>query len=75
MAKVEVFRYRAWDLGKDEYAEFSRFATRAWIDRQRIGQDKLAPIEASRIEIDESFLDADGRTIENFDPKAPKRPD
>jgi len=71
MPTVEVFQYRGYDIQNDKAIRHARFATRAWIEAHK---QYVTPVEESRIEIDEDLLDGDGRTVENFDPKALQRP-
>ena len=59
---TSIFRYRVYDVSKDEYAVSSRMATLEKI--KRIGGE---PIRDRYIKIDESLL-VDGWTEKNFNP-------
>ncbi len=62
MTTTAIFRYRIYDLSKDEYAVSTRMATLEKI--KRIGGE---PIRDKYVEIDEGLL-VDGWTEKNFNP-------
>lgn len=64
MAIEQVFRYRVYNAGIDDYVESTRMATREKIER--IHGEIIA--ERSAV-IDDAFL-TDGWTDKNFDPAA-----
>ena len=64
MTTTAIFRYRIYDLSKDEYAVSTRMATLEKI--KRIGGE---PIRDKYVEIDEGLL-VDGWTEKNFNPSA-----
>jgi hypothetical protein len=63
MPMTAIFRYRVYDMSKDEYAVSTRMATLEKI--KRIGGE---PIRDKYTKIDESLL-VDGWTEKNFDPR------
>lgn len=62
MTTTAIFRYRIYDMSKDEYAVSTRMATLEKI--KRIGGE---PIRDKYVEIDECLL-VDGWTEKNFNP-------
>ena len=62
MTLTSIFRYRVYDMNKDEYAVSTRMATLEKI--KRIGGE---PIRDKYIKIDEGLL-VDGWTHKNFNP-------
>ena len=62
MTMTAIFRYRIYDLSRDEYAVSTRMATLEKI--KRIGGE---PIRDKFIKIDECLL-VDGWTEKNFNP-------
>jgi len=62
MTLTSIFRYRVYDMNKDEYAVSTRMATLEKI--KRIGGE---PIRDKYIKIDECLL-VDGWTQKNFNP-------
>ena len=64
MTLTDIFRYRVYDMSKDEYAVSTRMATLEKI--KRLGGE---PIRDKYTRIDESLL-VDGWTQKNFMPSA-----
>jgi hypothetical protein len=60
---VKVWRYRKYDITKDDYFYSTRMGTPEWIDR--IEAEKVPGTEA---DIDAKHLGTEGFTEKNFDP-------
>ena len=58
MARVKVYRFKAWDQGSGTYVESERLATREAIE----GSENLELIADGALQIDASLLDGNGMT-------------
>jgi len=66
MKQVNIYRFRKYDVSRDEFQISSRWGTREAIVKNVRGE----VLEDTETEVDEGVVDSDGLTPHRFDPHA-----